>query len=171
MKKIASMVGVGAMVITFGMGSLYAQQQQTTQPAGTVHAVPGDAEKNKTPAAKPEGEVKADKAAPGTRSVAKDAGLSAKTGSEVKPELTAPAKPSDMKPGGQVKPEAVPSVKPTTEKTTSDTTTAKSSAAVKADKSADTKTATEVKPSKDAPTKPLDEKSSDKAGDTKPAKQ
>ena len=174
MKKIASMVGVGAMVITFGMGSLCAQQQQTTQPAGTAPAITGKAVPGvveKTPVAKPQGEAKAEKAASATRSIAKDSGLSAKASSEVKPELTAPAKPSEMKPGGQVKPEAVAPVKPSTEKTTGNTTTAKSDAAVKTDKSTDTKAATETKPGKDAATKPLDEKSSDKTGDLKPAKQ
>ena len=97
MKKIASMVGVGAMVITFGMNSLWAQQQQTTPPAGTMPAVTEktvskDVEKSKTPVATPEA-----KAAPATRSLAKDSGLSAKAGSEVKPEVNAPAKPLDEK--------------------------------------------------------------------------
>jgi hypothetical protein len=165
MKKIASMVGVGAMVITFGVNSLWAQQQQTFPPSGTAPAVTEkepskDVEKSKTPVAAPR--AKADKAAPASRSLAKDSGLSVRTGSEVKPEVTAPAKPSDMKPAGQVK--------PSDEKAKGNETMANSGTEVKTEKSSETKATTEAKPSKDATTKPLDEKSPEKTGDGKPAK-
>lgn len=162
MKKIASMVGVGAMVITFGMNSLWAQQQQTTPqpgtaPAVTEKAVSKDGDKSKVPTVTPEA-----KAAPATRSLAKDSGLSAKAGSEVTPEVNAPAKPSDMKPASQVK--------PSDEKAKGNEAMAKSGTEVKTEKSSDTKATTEAKSSKDATTKPLDEKSPEKTGDIKPAK-
>jgi len=165
MKKIASMVGVGAMIITFGMNSLWAQQQQTPSQAGTVpavteKAVSKDGDKNKAPTATPEAKV--DKTAPATPNVAKDSGLSAKTGSEVKPGLTPPAKPSDTKPASQVK--------PSEEKVKGNETMAKSGTEVKTEKSSEPKATTEAKPNKDATTKPLDEKSPQKTGEAKPAK-
>jgi len=103
-----------------------------------------------------------DKTAPTTRSLAKDSGLSAKAGSEVRPEVNAPAKPSDMKPASQVK--------PSDEKAKGNEIMAKSGTEVKTEKSSETKAMTEAKPSKDATTKPLDEKSHEKTGEAKPAK-
>lgn len=171
MKKIFSMVGVGAMVVALGVGSTYAQQQQTTQQAGSSstvsgQAVPVDAGKNKASTAKPEGDVKAGKADPATHSVGK-----AKTGSEAKPEIVAPAKPADMKSSGQAKPETVAPVKPSTEKATGNTTSAKPGAEGKAAESADAKAPIETKSSMPTTAKPSGEKPSDKTGDMKPAKQ
>lgn len=80
MKKIVSLVGTSAMVLSLGLGYAWAQQTSTTQPAGSPPVVTDT--KQAAPGEKPKGPAPA-VAAPGTPDTA---GKAASHPAEVKPK-------------------------------------------------------------------------------------
>lgn len=106
MKKMVSMVGVGVMVLSLGLGSAFAQQ--ATNP--TVNTPPAASEKDKAPVAKPPLEMKGEKADPMKTTIP---GTEAKSGIEVKSQASVPAKTAT-----EMKSEAIAPVKPSVDKAT-----------------------------------------------------
>lgn len=111
MKKIVSLVGVGAMVISLGLGSAFAQQ---TTP--TVTTPPAASEKDKAPVVKPSVAMKDDKAVPAkTPDAVVKPGLGAKSeaiapvkeeigkAAEMKPAIEKADKAGDLKPSDEKK--------------------------------------------------------------------
>ena len=95
MKKIVSMVGVGAMVITLGLGSAFAQQATQQPGSGATVAQskqPGEVEKDKAAVPKGAVEMKPTTPAPATAGKASD-----KAGETASDKTTAPKPDTGMK--------------------------------------------------------------------------
>jgi hypothetical protein len=159
MKKIVSLVGIGAMVLMLGLGSGMAQQsapkETSSVPASTQmkSGVPTGVEKDKTLPAKPGAELKSEKGTP----MSPAAGKATEKTAEVKATGTAKEAEKTVvpKPGVEVKPDqAAPqksSAGPSTDKTTA---AVKQATDAKSEKVATPKAALEKAPEKAEATKP-----------------
>lgn len=130
MKKMVSVVGIGAMVIALGLGSGFAQQQPASGSSATPvkQADPVTAGKETPQAVKPVVAVTPEKGAPSTvpAEKAKDTASTAKPATGVNVEKAEPAKPvvevkpdkgATAKPAAEVKPEKAAPAKTPVEKT------------------------------------------------------
>jgi hypothetical protein len=167
MKKIATLVGVSAVVMMLGLGSGYAQQVVPKESAAITSATPTkqatmtDVEKGKALPAKPGLDVKAETGAPVAASAVKpedQAGeMKATVGDKTEKAASTPKemeKAAAPKTDLGVKPEKAAPLNSSAGEATGKTVAAKSASNIKPEKATDTKSATEKIPEKAGELKP-----------------